>query len=246
MKSKNIFKNMNKIASALMAIAAGLLTDLLYDSLTEEYFEGQLIDCTIQINKIAEYTALEKICIIVSLFLSLWIILSYGIPLMIYCVNTLRYHNIPKFRREKVLKTYEECKNAILDLRKQVLDPIEEKDNVYVVIFKETCLLIVKLHKVFCSGKLQNEIVVRNSFRIGCTVNDIDIKISIYEYLAIIGIIQQTIELSQSKAPIKLTEHLNNDYNNILNYLEELEKLPVHLNLTLSSNNSINNRNQTD
>lgn len=236
MKNKNMFRNANKVANALMAVVAGLLTDLLYDSLEEEYFEGQFTDGAIQIFKFAEHTTLEKICFIVTLFFLLWAFLSYGVPLVVYCVNALRYHNIPKINKEKVLDTYQECKSAILDLRKQVQDITEEKDSISVVIFKDACLLTTRLHKVFCSGKRQNESTIRNSFRESFTVNDIDLKISIYEYLAIMDVIQQTVELSRNKAPDQISKLLDSDCDHILSYLEELKKLPSYLNLVFPTN----------
>lgn len=225
---KNIFKNGSRVASALITVAAGMLTDLLYDVLAEEHFEGQIIDSVVQIIKISEHTTLERICIIVVLFLLLWMFLSYGIPLVIYCVNSLRRHNIPRLDPEKVLSTYKDCKENVIDLQERVRNMTEEQTSAYVIVFSDACLVIARLHKVFCSGKEKNQSIIKNSFRSGATVNDIDVRLSPYEYLAIIDVIQKVLETSYSKVSGKVSELLDSDYDNMLRCLDDLKKIPEH------------------
>ena len=103
---------------------------------------------------------------------------------------------------------------------------VKENDCACVVIFCDVCLLIGKLYDVFCSGKEQNERVIRNIFRTGSTVNDMNNRLSSYEYLAIIDIIQNTLTLSYNNASQEPGGLFESDYNNMVSRLIELKGVP--------------------
>lgn len=230
MKNNDIFRNRNKIASALTAVASGMLTDLIYDIIAAEYFEGQIIDGTIQIIKISQYNTFEKICLIIILFSFSWVLLSYCIPLISYFINLFRHYNIPKIDSEKLLNTYKECKEKIIELQERTQNAINT-NNSYIIIFSDISLLIIRLHKLFCSGKEQNKNIIKASFRSNSTVNDIDIRISLYEYIAIIDVSQNILQLSYKKMPLNIRELLDKDYINICYCINDLKQIPEELNL---------------
>lgn len=230
-KSRNIFKNSNKVAYALTAVVAGILTDLLYDVLAEESFQGTLINGTIQVIRVSKFIIIERIIIILILFLLLWFLLSFLVPLLVYCIGSLRVYNIPKLSAEKVLDTYKECKHDIIILQETVKNMPTQQDDKYVIIFNNICLIILKLHNVFCSNKKTNERIVKNSFRTGATVDDMGIKLSSYEFLSIVNIANQILILSLKLAPGDTNKLLNGDYANISKYLDDLKNLPVKLNI---------------
>lgn len=226
MNNKGFLKDKVEIARTLSAVVAGMLTDLLYDMLADEHFEGQILDGVIQINRISEYTTLQRIGIISVLFLALWVFFSYIVPLMSYCLYSLWHHNKPRINNKEVLNTYTECKEKIFILRERAQNMVKENDCACVVIFCDVCLLIGKLYNVFCSGKEQNERVIRNIFRTGSTVNDMNNRLSSYEYLAIIDIIQNTLTLSYNNASQEPGGLLESDYNNMVSRLIELKGVP--------------------
>lgn len=48
-------KNKERITEALTAIAAGILTDILYNMLAGEYFSGKIINGEIEIHKVSPF-----------------------------------------------------------------------------------------------------------------------------------------------------------------------------------------------
>lgn len=223
MKRINIFKDSNKVASAFTAVAAGMLTDMLYDLLAEEHFEGSVANETLEIIKINEYSVLQRICIIVFLFVFLWALFSYGIPLVGYWLNSLRTRNIPRLSKEEVSDRYKECKQEVIILQERTQNVTDPK--AHLLLFNDTCQVIIKLHKVFCSGKKENDNVVKNSFRTGSTIYDIGTKLSLYEYLAITEILQEILTLSHNNIPVDSGDLVESDYKNILSFLKDLKML---------------------
>ena len=221
------------MAYALTAVVAGILTDLLYDVLAEESFQGTVINGTIQAIKISKFTIIERVVIILILFLFLWFLLSFLVPLLVYCIGSLRTHNIPKLSTEKVLDTYKECKHDIIILQETVKNMPKQQDDRYVIIFNNICLLILKLHNVFCSKKKTNDRIVKNSFRTGATVDDMGVKLSSYEFLSIVNIAAQILALSQELAPGDTNKLLTGDYANISGHLDDLKNLPVKLDIAI-------------
>lgn len=233
MESKNIFKNGSNIARTLAAIVAGILTDMLYDVLTEDHFEGNITDNTIKINKVNEHSILENICSIIILFVILWLILSYVVPTIIYIISSLKTYNIPKTDRKKVLDTYKEFKHEIIELQNQIQNMNAQCECNYLLIFSDTCRIILELHKVFCSDKEKNKNIVKSSFRTGSTVNDIGKELSSYEFLAVLNMAKNILELSYNNVQHNADDLSTYDYTCILSYWEDLMHLPQSFNLPL-------------
>ncbi len=233
MESKNIFKNGSNIARTLAAIVAGILTDMLYDVLTEDYFEGNITDKTVKIIKVNEHSILENICIIIILFVILWLFLSYIVPTIIYFISSLIPYNIPKTDRKKVLDTYKEFKNEVIELQNQLQNMNTQCECNYLLIFSDTCRVILELHKVFCSKKEKNKNIIRSSFRTGSTVNDIGKELSSYEFFAVLNMAKNILDLSYNNVQHNQDDLSTYDYTCILSYWEDLMHLPQSFNLPL-------------
>lgn len=165
------------------------------------------------------------------MFLALWIILAYIIPVIIYFINSFKSQNKIKINNKTVLESYTIFKDKVVELQGRVKYVNEESDGAYLLIFSDMCLCTLKMHEVFCTKKRENEIIIKSVFRIGPTVNDMDKKISLYEYLMITDIGKKILRFSYDNALKADCDLLNSDYQKISLYLEELQSLPKHLNI---------------
>lgn len=228
---RKLLKKFNNTTTAITGVAASILTDLLYDVLTEGNFNVQLSNNAIKIIKINKFTNIERFITFFVLFLFLWLTLSFIIPIIYYIITTFRVYKTPKYSVEEVYQIYNKCKNDILRLQNINQNLKEDCDYKNPIIFCEICCLLLKLHSVFCSSTKYNDKIVKKSFRNGVTINDMYYRITVYEFLATVNIAKNILETAQKNSIIEEKKLLLKDYNDILKCISELQDLPKRLEL---------------
>ena len=223
----DIFKQGNKVAYGLITLASSVLTDMVYNDIIEAHYEGKMQDNTMVFTTINKYSTLERICIILIIFVLLWIVLSYIIPFVFYYLDSKKKHNKPKIDTEKVISTYEECKYEVKALQDQAHQVGDKTDSYYTILFLDACLTIQKMYKVFCIRTKRNDSIIENSFRTGATINDLDLKISLYEYYALLDVLERFIETAYLNIPNNTNKSFLDDYTNIKNRIKDLYNLPI-------------------
>lgn len=213
-----------KIANSLTTVAAGMLTDIIVNILEEEHFEGTFKNDEISLFSINEYSFQQKCVFVIVVFLILWALLSYGLPIITYFFTSWIPVKKTKISTDTVLSTYQECRTELYFLVERVTQGnLLEID--YCLFFTDVCQLIVKFYNIFCSGKAENDLSVKDSFRTGGMVYDIGNKISSYEYLIIVDTLRRLVDLTYKKIKDCNSELLVFDYTEITSLLDKLSSL---------------------
>lgn len=228
MKQTSFWENSRKIANSLTAVAAGMLTDILFDILAEEHFEGTFTNGVIELFSISEYCFWEKCGFVLGIFLILWALLACGIPVIVYVISSWIPVKKTKISTDVVLSTYKNCRVELYSLEERAAQGNISETDCY-LLFTDICQLIVQLYNIFCSGKIENIPSVKDAFRTGAMIYDIGDKISSYEYLKIIDTLNSLFESTH-----KIIKHCNSnlqvsDYEEIKLFLDELSRLIVDL-----------------
>lgn len=223
MEHENIINQRKKLANSLTAVAAGMLTDIIFDELTEADFTGKVENGEITLWGIDKFTFPTKVLIILGIFLGLWILFSYVIPVVGHFMKMQFAQNIPKISKNKILSTYKECKTSIDLLQEKVYNKNSAENSI--ILFSEICFEIEKLHKVFCSKKQLNKNRVKNMFRTGSSIHDISRRISPYEYLAVINALDKLCQVTYSMCSKPVDRMIDSDYKRTTQLLSNLRNI---------------------
>ena len=230
MKQNGLFENGRKIANSLTAVAAGILTDILFDMLSNEHFKGTFTDTGVELFSISQYGFGEKCGIVFCVFLTLWLLLAYGIPAFSYVISSWRTAKKPKISTKVVLSTYKECREELISLEERVSQGSTLTACDY-ILFSDICRWIVRLYNIFCSEKDRNIPSVKAAFRTGSTVYDIDENISSYEYLEVIKSLNGMFDSVYNTIKTNNSKLLAYDYSQIRLILSKLSNVIDDLNI---------------
>lgn len=209
----------NNILSSLTAVAAGVLTEIIYNLLAENYYRVEMTEESIGIFQVSKLDNLIQIGIILGVFLLSWLLITCLLPVICYVLKSLFPHSRPKSSRKTILNTYREFKNDLLEIQEKLYYRGNLTDAERLALFCHLCCIITTMHKVFNFNKR----AVKSAFRPNAddSTNDIGVRISSYEYRALIES-AQTI-LSQLYRPAISEDALySHDYDKAKNHLEEL------------------------
>lgn len=220
-------KTNNKlIANSLFAIASGVLTNTIYDELCTSYFEQNIIDDRIIFIELNKLSLFSQVFIIILMFLSIWFVLAVLLPEIYLIVKRkiqFRQHRL--YTNKEIINVYNQVKENTLNLmNKYNLLQSNSNGNSYdsLMIASDIFNCVNELYIVFNGKSKIQKNTIHSVFRNGVTVNDINKKISIYEYIATLDNIRFLLDA------ICNNPQSETDYNEIINKLEELKTININ------------------
>lgn len=215
--------NNKLIANSLFAIVSGILTNTIYNELCTSYFKQNITEDGIIFIEVNKLSLFEQVSIIILMFSFIWLVLAVLFP-EIYLILKRKI----QFRQHR-LYTNKEIVNVYNRVKKDVLNSIDKynllqsncfEDNYdSLMIASDIFSCINDLYIVFNGKSKIQKNTIHSVFRNGTTVNDINKKISIYEYEATLKNI--SILLNH----ISDNTQLQGDYEKITKRLDELKNI---------------------
>lgn len=217
MKDTQLFSN-GEIRDSLFAVASSILTELLYDQLSNSHYEIQNIDQKVVLIQVDEHGLLWKLVFITMLFLSIWALISIVVPRLIGFLDRFRYKNVKKYSTKEVIANYNEVKDDIIRL-------CNLNSNYFNLLYvDEIAAAINQLYYTFCPQQKQNKRIVISSFRSDSMVDDIGNLISPYEYKILINQAEFLLKIFPT---IKGYPMADNDYKILKRRLYELKNIKI-------------------
>lgn len=210
---------------ATVAVASGLLTDIIYNEIFSFFEDIKAIGPITEPMVVSGIILVSKILIVVFIFLVLFMLITYIFPFGIMFVDSQIIHKIPTIKTNETFSTYNNCKKQIIEVSKNIeaIDSLP-KDNI-IFLFTESLLTINKLHKSFIHKDTVNQNIILDMFRKG-TFNNLGEKISGYEYNTLIDMLDKQFTSLYSHIPIeRKNELLCSDYKIARGYISDLKTL---------------------
>lgn len=231
MKQNGLFENGRTLANSLTAVAAGILTDILFDMLSNEQFKGTFTDAGFELLSISQYDFGEKCGLVFCVFLILWLLLAYGIPAVLYVISSWTTTKKPKISTKTVLSTYKKCREELIILEERV-NQVNTLSASNYILFTDICQWIVRLYNIFCSDKDENIPSVKAAFRTDSTIYDVDENIPSYEYLEVIKSLNGMFDSVYKTIKANNSKLLAYDYSQICLILSKLSNVIDDLNIS--------------
>ena len=222
--AEKMYNRLNKITISLISIASGILTNILYDILAEKHYCGILSKYNIRIIEMSKFSLIEQLILIFLIFITIWIILSFFIPVLIKIINSTKFHDKPLYSRSRMINEYILLKTSIIKAQEDI-DNLKLSNENYTIIFYDICSAVMKFYRIFNNGNLSNKRIVETIFKQNnSSIKNVINKIPLYEYLSILNISQSLLKKCTTKI-ISNHEGLKKDYSEINIYIEELKRM---------------------
>ncbi len=210
-------KKENKILSASSTITSGILTNLIYNEISTSHYQKQIINDIEIYVQIDKFSSIAKVLIIALIFISIWLILSVVAPRLLYLKKSISH------KREHALNT-KEIMNSYIDMKEKVksisLLVAENKSSEYKLLYSDDLTNCVNtLHSVFCSKLKKQQTTVKATFRTSISINTKGVRISPYEFLALLSLTNDTIEEVMNSA----NPDCKQDKENLIAKLKEIK-----------------------
>ncbi len=185
-------KKENKILTASSTITSGILTDLIYNEISTSHYQKQIIDdieIYVQIDKLPSVT---KVLIIALIFISIWLILSVVAPRLLYLKKATSHKREHALNTKEIMNSYIMIKEKVKSISLLIS---ENESSEYKLLYSDDLTNCTNtLHSVFCSTLKKQQTTVRATFRTSTSINTKGIRISPYEFLALLSVIKDIIE----------------------------------------------------
>lgn len=217
MEDTQLFAN-NEIRNSLFAVASSILTELLYDELSNIHYEVQNTGQGVMLIQVDEHGLFWKLMFIIGIFLSIWALISVVIPILIRFLGRFRYRNVKTYTTEFVVANYRNVKANIIKLSKI------NSNQFNLLYINEIATTINQLYAIFCPDQKRNKRVVTSSFRDGVTVDNMESRISPYEYQIMINQAESLLEIFPT---IQGHPMADNDYEMLKKRLDRLKNIKI-------------------
>lgn len=229
-KQNSHFKN-KKTTDALFAIAAGILTNILWGFLSNGHFEGTFVNGYFAIYTIDQYGFWVKCGILICIYFITWIVLGYGIPIISYIIDSRKQVKKPTIKTEDIEENYKKCKQDLIALEERAARS-ETSDVSNCMLFVDICKCIILLEKYFCSETNREKALhIKAAFRTSVVPGDIEKKVSSYEYLAVVRSLQRMLDCVYSTIEQNDNKLLRQDYQEMQAKISNLLKVMDNLNI---------------
>lgn len=194
MKLKGFLRE-NRVWSALSAVASSVLTDLFYDEISATSYSVIMQGAEPLIVEVDAYPLISKLLIIAGVFLSIWLTIGILFPLIVGFVKTRCYKRVKIYSSESICKLYKEETNNVLLITEAVTN-FEHPNAFAATLYISRLMSVVNnLYVIFCSPKSSTRRSITASFRNGGSLDNIDNRISVYEYEELLNEIERLLKL---------------------------------------------------
>lgn len=212
-------KKENKILTASSTITSGILTDLIYNEISTSHYQKQIINDIEIYVQIDELSSISKVLIIALIFISIWLILSIIVPRLLYLKKSISHKREHSLNTKEIMNSYIDIKEKVKSLSLLVS---ENELPEYKLLYSDDLTNCVNtLHSVFCSKLKKQQTTVRATFRTSISINTKGVRISSYEFLAVLSVINDIIEEVMSSGNIDCKQ----DKENLLAKLKEIKNI---------------------
>lgn len=182
-------KNIESFSYEILSIAAGLLTNLFYDEISDGNYKVQQVGQDVLIQQVNSYGVCQRILFIVLSFAIIWGLLV-GFIWLSRCVwNRVKYHKKKLITCDTIVSTFMEAKRTLLEIECAIDEKKQQSimgSSTFILLYaSEIGRCITDLHRVFCGSSDRQKRIVKASFRTGDSC-DFKERISPYEFIEVI------------------------------------------------------------
>lgn len=214
-----------KLRNAISALTSGVLTSLIYDSISSSSYILE-IDGKQHIISSIETSSWGAIGFILATFLFLWAIISVLIPLILRIKKRFEYAKIKRISSMELVRTLDIAKETIINLY-PIFYPGDDTryDSELVKLYsRDLASIILLLHKNFLPPNQKTRKIIMHYFRYSdhSSIITINKKVSAYEFRSIITLLRRMVICVIADCDDKL---LRKDCTEMKQALDELDDL---------------------
>lgn len=196
-----------KLWNAIIVLTSGILTNLIYDEVSNTSYLFQTEDKQFTISQVSE-SLWKSIFVTVFTFFIIWITILIISTITLKFIRRFHFKKVTKHSRKNLILSFERIKEETLNL--EAIYPIENSNlantNIIKLRLKSLATIITDLHRLFCPHNIKLKQSVKNLFRNyeHTSIINISEKISAYEFLSLISLLEEMISITEN--------HSENDY----------------------------------
>jgi len=186
------------IPSALYALVSSILSSLFYGFLSDSEKVITKVGSTYVVSDVNKFSPFVSFGITIVLFISVWLILIFGIPFIVSLYDRFRFRTVHKFSRQEFITEYSKARNDIIDVYSQ-LHPNNFDSEYYIqVIFKKLFTSVNSLYNLFNPVSKKEFHRVNSWLRSGNILDDVGCAVSKYDLIAVIYLAEESISKNKS------------------------------------------------
>ena len=215
-----------KTGEFLTGIISAILTNFIYDALSKSYYIASKV--SEEKTEIVKYNdnIVTTIIIIFLIYFVLFVIIYKSTLQLSTVLNGFRFKKLIKHSRKELMSLFEQSKEKILYLEPLFFPANSDmvKKDLIRLRTRDLADIVIELHKIFSPPNKMLKRYVRNSFRNSkcATVIEIETKISDYEFLFLIALIEEMIDISKQADE---NESFQSDCNEMKKMINDLKNI---------------------